>query len=117
MQISRATIFISHLDSHRMKFVEENKNKTEIKNSFSYAFACTNNCINYLLVTELYSLIMEKYSEKIWMIIYFWHNLISEVTFSFDKRVEETLNRLGDVGIEIYSLLTSYSTNSILSSS
>ena len=51
------------------------------------------------------------------MIICFCHNLISEVTFSFDKRVEETLNRLGDVGIEIYSLLTSYSTNSILSSS
>lgn len=83
MQILRATIFILHFGSHRMKFVEENKNKTEIKNSFSYAFPCTNNCINYFQVTELYSLIMEKYSEKIWMIICFWHNLIREVTFTF----------------------------------
>lgn len=117
MQILRATIFILHLDSHRMKFVEENKNKTEIKNSFSYAFPYTNNCINYSQVTELYSLIMEKYSEKIWMIICFWHNLIRGVTFTFNKTVEETLKRLGDVGIEVYSLLTSYSTNSILSTS
>lgn len=65
MQILRATIFILHLDSHRMKFVEENNNKTEIKNSVRYAFPCTNNCIRYSQVTKSYSLIMEKYSEKI----------------------------------------------------